>query len=141
MIASEKLIGKLKEFEGLRLKAYRCPAGVWTIGYGHTRGVKAGQTITKAQAESLLRGDLLPIEKHIDGYKLNLSEGQFDALCDFAYNLGLTALDGSTLLAKIRAKAPTGEIQAQFRKWVYCNGKVLDGLKRRREWEAERWTE
>lgn len=141
MRASDALVEKLKEFEGLRLRAYRCPAGVWTIGHGHTRGVRQGQVITAAQAETLLRGDLLPVERHVGGLGVCRTQGQFDALCDFAFNLGTAALDGSTLLAKIRAGASVAEIQRQFRKWVYGGGKVLPGLVRRREWDARRWAE
>ena len=141
MKASDILIEKVKEFEGLRLTSYKDSAGVWTIGYGHTRGVKAGQSITEKQADSLLRGDLLTAENYVNGLKLNLTQGQFDALVDFCYNLGAGNLAGSTLLAKIRAKAPTEEIQAQFKRWVYAKGKKLKGLVRRREWEASRWAE
>lgn len=141
MKASEILIEKVKEFEGLRLTAYKDSAGVLTIGYGHTRGVKAGQRITEKQADSLLRGDLLTAENYVNSLKLNLTQNQFDALVDFCYNLGAGNLAGSTLLAKIRAKAPTEEIQAQFRRWVYAGGKKLAGLVKRREWEAQRWTQ
>ena len=140
MEASNILIEKLKEFEGYRPTSYQDSAGVWTIGYGHTQGVKKGQKITKAQAESLLRGDLLKAEKYVNGLKLNLTQGQFDALVDFAYNLGTGNLGTSTLLGKIRMKASDEEIQAQFRRWVYAGGKVLPGLVKRREWEAQRWS-
>lgn len=141
MEASDILIEKVKKFEGLRLTSYKDSAGVWTIGYGHTHGVKSGQTITEKQADSLLRGDLLTAENYVNGMKLNLTQGQFDALVDFCYNLGAGNLAGSTLLAKIRAKAPTEEIQAQFRRWVYAGKKKLAGLVKRREWEAQRWAE
>lgn len=141
MKASDVLIEKVKEFEGLRLTAYKDSAGVLTIGYGHTRGVKAGQRVTEKQADSLLRGDLLTAENYVNGLKLNLTQGQFDALVDFTYNLGAGNLAGSTLLTKIRAKAPMEEIQAQFRRWVYAGGKKLAGLVKRREWEAQRWAE
>lgn len=140
MEASNILIEKLKEFEGYRPTSYQDSAGVWTIGYGHTQGVKKGQKITKAQAESLLRGDLLKAEKYVNGLKLNLTQGQFDALVDFAYNLGTGNLGTSTLLGKIRMKASDEEIQAQFRRWVYAGGKVMPGLVKRREWEAQRWS-
>lgn len=141
MKASEILIEKIKEFEGLRLNAYRDSAGVWTIGYGHTRGVKKGQKITEAEADSLLRGDLVTAEKYVNDLKLNLTQGQFDALVDFVFNLGAGNLADSTLLTKIKVKAPTEDIQAQFRRWVYANGKKLAGLVKRREWEAQRWVQ
>lgn len=140
MEASNILIEALKEFEGYRPTSYQDSAGVWTIGYGHTQGVKKGQKITKAQAESLLRGDLLKAEKYVNGLKLNLTQGQFDALVDFAYNLGTGNLGTSTLLEKIRMKASNEDIQAQFRRWVYAGGKVMPGLVKRREWEAQRWS-
>lgn len=139
MKASDILIEKIKEFEGLKLESYKCPSGVWTIGYGHTRGVKKGQKITEAQAAELLVGDLLPVEQYVDALKVCRTQGQFDALVDFAFNLGTGALQRSTLLAKVRCGAPDKEIQAEFRRWVYAGGKVLDGLVKRREWEAHRW--
>lgn len=141
MKASNILIEKIKEFEGVRLTAYKDSAGVLTIGVGHTRGVKPGQRITEKQAESLLKGDLAEAERYVNSLKLNLTQGQFDALVDFAYNVGAGDLAGSTLLAKIRAKAPTAEIQEQFKRWVYAKGKKLGGLVKRRAWEAQRWTE
>lgn len=141
MRASYILISKLKEFEGLRLRAYKDSVGVWTIGYGHTRGVKAGQTITEKQAESLLRGDLLISEKYVNGLGISFSQGQFDALVDFAYNLGTDSLRKSTLLKKICVKASTAEIQNEFKRWVYADGRKLPGLVRRRAWEAQRWAE
>ena len=141
MRASNLLIQKIKEFEGCKLTAYRCPAGVLTIGVGHTKGVKIGQVITMGQAESLLKGDLLPCETFVNNLKLDLTQGQFDALVDFAFNLGIRNLRGSTLLKKVRINAPVTEIQAEFRKWNKAGGKVLEGLVRRREWEAQRYAE
>jgi lysozyme len=141
MRASETLISKIKEFEGLRLDSYQDYTGVWTIGYGHTKGVKEGQTITVAQAELLLKGDLLPFEKSVEGLGLDLTQGQFDALVDFSYNLGFGKLSASTLLKKIRAKESDVIIQREFKRWVYAGGKILPGLVRRREWEAARWAE
>lgn len=141
MKSSEILIQKIKEFEGLCLTSYKDSAGVWTIGYGHTHGVKSGQKITEKQADCLLRGDLLTAENYVNGLQLKLTQGQFDALTDFVYNLGAGNFAGSTLLAKIRAQAPTEEIQAQFRRWVYAGNIKLSGLIKRRDWEAMRWTE
>lgn len=141
MRASKEMIEKLKEFEGLRLEAYQCAAGVWTIGYGHTRGVRQGQRISAAQAAELLRGDLLPVEQYVDGLRVCRTQGQFDALCDFAFNLGTGALQRSSLLAKVRCGAPTAEVQDEFRRWVWAGGRKLPGLVKRREWEAQRWAE
>lgn len=141
MKASQTLIEKIKHFEGFRAEAYRCPAGQWTVGYGHTRGVYEGRRVTRAEADRLLREDLAPLEHYVTGLGLSLTQGQTDALLDFCFNLGTPALDGSTLLRKIRAGTPTAEIQKEFRRWVYAGGEVLPGLVTRREWEAERWAQ
>ena len=138
MRTSDTLINKIQEFEGLRLTAYKCPAGVWTIGAGHTRGVRQGQTITKAQAISLLKGDLLPCEKA--AAKLHaLTQGQFDAVVDFCFNMGVGAFEGSTLRRKIVAKEDAEQIKKEFKRWIYADGKKLAGLVKRRAWEAEQW--
>lgn len=123
MRISDVCFSKIQEFEGLKLTAYRCPAGVWTIGFGHTKGVKMGQAITKAQAETLLRGDLLPCENYVRGLNLELTQGEFDALVDFCFNLGTAALQRSTLLQKIRTKADEQVIRKEFGKWVYAGGR------------------
>ena len=141
MRVSDICFSKIQEFEGLRLTAYKCPAGVWTIGFGHTKGVKMGQTITKAQAETLLRGDLLPCEEYVRGLNLELTQGQFDALVDFCFNLGTGALQRSTLLQKIRTKADERTIRGEFAKWVNAGGVRLQGLVKRRAWEADRYFE
>lgn len=141
MRVSDICFEKIQEFEGLRLTAYKCPAGVWTIGFGHTKGVKMGQAITKAQAETLLRGDLLPCEEYVRGLNLELTQGQFDALVDFCFNLGTGALQRSTLLQKIRTKADERTIRGEFAKWVNAGGVRLQGLVKRRAWEADRYFE
>lgn len=141
MRTSEEALAKIKEFEGCRLYAYRDSGGKLTIGYGHTKGVKSGQAITQKQAEALLKGDLLPNEKFVGNLGLDLTQGQFDALVDFCFNLGTANLYDSTLLKKIRTKASEKEIRAEFARWVYCNGRKLAGLVRRRQWEADRYFE
>lgn len=141
MEASEVLIEKIKEFEGFVPLAYRCPAGVWTVGYGHTRGVYEGRRVNEEEAEELLREDLVPCEHFVDKLGVTRTQGQFDALVDFVFNLGTERLQDSTLLRKIREGAPTAEIQDEFGRWVYGGGEVLPGLVRRRKWEAERWAE
>lgn len=141
MRVSDICFEKIQEFEGLKLTSYKCPAGVWTIGFGHTKGVKQGMTITKAQAETLLRGDLLPCEEYVRGLNLELTQGQFDALVDFCFNLGTVALQRSTLLQKIRTKADEQIIRDEFAKWVHAGGVRLSGLVKRRDWEAERFFE
>lgn len=142
--ASDTLISKLKEFEGLRLLAYKpTKAERWyTIGYGHSAGdVKAGMRITEGKAEELLKRDLSFVEKFVNGIPKVKTQGQFDALVSFAYNVGVGNLKKSTLLKKIMHDARTEEIQREFMKWVYSGGQKLDGLVKRRRWEAERWRE
>lgn len=141
MEASDLLIGKIKEFEGFSSTAYTCAGGVVTIGYGHTRGVRITDRCTKSEAEQWLREDLAPIEAYLNTIPEIDTQGEYDALCSFIYNLGIGNFKSSTLLKKIKAGAPTEDIQAEFKRWVYANGKKLKGLVRRREWEARRWAE
>lgn len=140
MEASNVLIEKIKEFEGLRLSPYKCSAGVWTIGYGHTSGV-TGRTpaITREQADKWLRSDLRAAEAYVNKLGVTSRQCKFDALVDFAFNLGQDALGDSTLLKKIRACAPDSEVRAEFMRWVYAKGRKLDGLVKRRTWEADRF--
>ena len=141
MEASDLLIKKITEFEGFSNTAYRCPAGKWTCGIGHTSGVTATTTCTRKEAEQWLKEDLAPIEAYLNTIPKVDTQGKYDALCSFIFNLGTGKFRGSTLLKKIKAGAPTEEIQAEFRRWVYAKGKKLKGLVRRREWEAQRWAE
>ena len=139
MKSSDLLLNKIIDFEGCKLTAYRCPAGVWTIGVGHTRGVKQGQKITEAQAISLLKGDLLPCENYVNNLGVCKTQGQFDALVDFCFNLGTGALGRSTLLKFIRQSKAEQYIRGEFAKWVKSGGKTLAGLIKRRAWEADRY--
>ena len=132
MKTSPKGITLIKEFEGLRLKAYKCPGGVWTIGYGHTAGVKPGIVITKAQAEEYLKADLIAFERYLNGLGLALNQNQFDALISFIYNVGTGNFSNSTLLRKVRANPQDNSIMDEFLRWVYSKGRVLPGLQRRR---------
>ena len=141
MKASNTLIKKLKEFEGYRDVAYRDSAGVLTIGFGTTRNVKEGMTCTEEQAERWLREDLELAERFVSTIPEIDTQGKFDAVVDFVYNCGIGAFENSTLLKKIKSHAPTEEIQAQFRRWVYAKGIELPGLVKRRNWEAQRWAE
>ena len=141
MKASELLIAKIKEFEGYSSTAYKCSAGVWTCGYGHTSGVTQATRCTEEEAEAWLREDLAPVEEYLSGIPETGTQARFDSCADFCFNLGIAAFKGSTLLKKIKAGASTEEIQAEFRRWVYAGGKVLPGLVKRREWEARRWAE
>lgn len=141
MQASEILIAEIKSCESLRLKAYRCPAGVPTIGYGSTKGVRMGMVITKEEAERRLREDLAVPERFVNSLNVCKTQGQFDALVDFAFNVGCGRLKTSTLLKYIKAGKPVSEIQKQFLRWNKAGGKVLAGLTKRREWEANRYTQ
>ena len=132
MKTSPKGIALIKEFEGLRLKAYKCPGGVWTIGYGHTTGVKPGMVISEAQAEEYLKADLIAFERYLNGLGLALNQNQFDALVSFIYNVGTGNFSKSTLLRKVRANPQDNSIMDEFLRWVYSKGRVLPGLQRRR---------
>lgn len=142
MKVSDILIDKLKQLEGYQAKAYRCPAGVWTCGYGHTKGVTARTVCDKAKAEEWLRSDLAPIESFLSAIpEICKTQGRFDACADFCFNVGINAFRSSTLLKRIRRKESVAAIQAEFLKWVYAGGRPLEGLKARRRWEAARWAE
>ena len=132
MKTSPKGITLIKEFEGLRLKAYKCPGGVWTIGYGHTTGVRPGMVISEAQAEEYLKADLIAFERYLNGLGLALNQNQFDALVSFIYNVGTGNFSSSTLLRKVRANPQDNSIMDEFLRWVYSKGRVLPGLQRRR---------
>lgn len=132
MRTSEKGLALIRQAEGLRLRAYKCPAGVWTIGYGTTAGVKEGLVITKERAEELLREDVKRFEDQVMRLvKVRLTQGQFDALVSFIYNLGAGNLSNSTLLRLLNAGDYKGAA-AQFDRWTKAGGKVLPGLVRRR---------
>jgi lysozyme len=144
MKISNRGLELIKKFEGLELKAYRCPAGVLTIGYGHTgMDVRTGMTITEAQATELLRKDVARFESAVDRYThdVTLRQNQFDALVSFAYNVGEQALWSSTLLKRVKANADDPSIRTEFAKWVHGGGKVLPGLIKRRQLEANMYFE
>ncbi|WP_353122114.1 lysozyme [Dysgonomonas capnocytophagoides] len=126
----------IQEFEGLELKAYKCPAGVWTIGYGHTKGVKQGDVITPAQATAYLQADLADAEKAVNSQNLKISQNQYDALVSFTFNVGTGNFLKSTLLKKVKINPDETSIRSEFAKWKYGSGKVLPGLVCRREAEA-----
>lgn len=122
----------IRRYEGLRLTAYLCPAGVWTIGYGHTGDVQPGQTITRERADELLRADLRNAEGAVSRLiRVPLSDNEFSALVSFAFNCGIGALEGSTLRRHLNGGlrlAAAGE----FWRWCYGGGRRLEGLVRRR---------
>lgn len=130
----------VKKWEGCRLEAYRCAAGVWTIGYGHTKGVAEGMRISQAEAERMLAEDLARYERSVRGMlKVSQSDRQVDALVSLAYNIGVGALQRSTLLKKINGRGDCEAIKAEWMRWNRAGGKVLAGLKRRREDEVRHY--
>lgn len=126
----------IKEFEGLRLKSYRCPAGKLTIGYGHTGSdVKENMTITKKQADMLLKKDLQILAEMVDSLlKYDVNQNQFDAILSFVYNVGIGNFMKSKMLKYIN-QGKIKEAADEFLKWNKSNGVVLKGLVRRREAE------
>ena len=132
----EKGLNLIKKFEGCRLKAYRCPAGVLTIGYGHTKGVKSGQVITQEQAEELLRKDIVHFCKKVDKYDkiYHFNENEYNALLSFVFNIGnLNQLTANGT----RSKKVIGE---KMKLYTKAGGKTLNGLVRRRNEEYELYT-
>lgn len=133
----------IKEFEDLRLEAYLCPAGVWTIGWGHTKGVKKGMKITEEQAEELLEEDMQEAIRVVERLNVDLSDNQYNALVSFVFNIGGSAFAKSTIRRKILANPENPKIAEEMKKWKYATNsktkkkEVLSGLVRRREKEAE----
>ena len=122
----------IKQFEGLRLEAYLCPAGIWTIGYGHTSGVSPNSFITIQEADEYLHRDVATIEMQLNKLNLSLRQCQWDAIVSFVFNVGIGNFKASTLLAKIRITPDDNSIMDEFLRWVYANGKVMRGLQKRR---------
>lgn len=131
--AGIKLICKWEEF---RPYAYVCPAGLWTIGYGHTGGVKPTDKIDLAQGEAYLRKDLEIVERCLNSLAIKLNQNQYDALCSLIFNIGTGNFLRSTMLKYIKAKQ-YDKASAEFLKWRKANGKVLKGLEARRKDEQE----
>jgi len=141
MHISGKGLDLVRRFEGLRLHAYRCPAGIWTIGYGHTGpDVEPGMRISSARADDLLCADLRRVESGVANSAGPCTQGQFDALVSFAFNLGPGALHASTLL-KLHKLGQHKLAAAEFGRWVHAGGRKQPGLVRRRAAEAELYRE
>jgi len=140
---SQNCINLIKRFEGCKLKAYKCPASIYTIGYGTIRypdgkPVKEGEEISLYRAESLLTYD---VNKFASQIKVNVNQNQFDALVSFCYNLGIGAFNSSTLKKKVIANPGDLSIRDEFMKWNKARVKgvltELKGLTNRRKAEAD----
>ncbi len=133
MRTSDAGVALVQGYEGLRLTAYRDSVGVLTIGYGHTGAdVKQGMTITRDEAERLLRDDLHDAETAVEkAVRVPMTQGQFDALVSFVFNLGAGRLQTSTLLRKLNDRNYIGAAD-EFPRWNKAGGEVLAGLTARR---------
>lgn len=140
MHISRRGIELIKQFEGLRLTAYQCSAGRWTIGYGTTRDehdslIRPGATITEAEAEGLLRKDIDDVERNVNRLvTVEVNQNQFDALMSFAYNVGWPNFGSSTLLKLLNTRDFEGASK-QFARWNKAGRRKSEGLVRRREIE------
>ena len=127
----------IKSFEGCRLTAYKDVVGIWTIGFGHVGDIaQEGREIDQETADAILCEDLGKFEDGVSALvRIPISENAFSALVCFAFNLGLHALAGSTLLKKVNSSDPSAK--DEFGKWCKAGGKVIPGLVRRRTAEAQ----
>jgi lysozyme len=148
MQISQEGIALIKKFEGCKLESYKCAAGVWTIGYGSTDGITKGMSISQERADMLLLEDIQKFEQAVnDLVEVSLNQNEFDALVSWTFNLGPTNLKNSTLLKVLNSTHKDwNDIPKQIKRWNKANGKVLEGLVRRREAEAllftgQDWTE
>lgn len=136
MKTSRAGIDLIKQFESFLSEPYLCPGGVWTIGYGHTKGVtKGSKPITPTDAEEILRQDIAEFEDAVtDALVVPVTQGQFDALVAFSFNVGAGAFRKSTLLKKLNAGDAVGAA-AEFLRWNKAKGRIMRGLVKRREAE------
>jgi lysozyme len=133
---SQEGLELIKKFEGCKLKSYKCPAGVWTIGYGHTEDVKEGDIVSPQEADKLLRADVFKFEEYVaDNVTVKLTQNQFDALVTWTFNLGVGNLRNSTMLKKLN-NADYTSVPFEMKRWNKAGGKTLDGLVRRRQAES-----
>lgn len=143
MRINKRGIELLHHFEGCKLKAYKCPAGVWTIGWGNTfyedgTPVKQGDVITQERADELFMSILNDFAKGVrQSIQQPIGENRFNALVSFSYNVGLANLRRSTLLRKVNANPVDETIRDEFMRWNRAGGVVLNGLTRRRKAEAD----
>ena len=132
MKASQQAYNLIREFEGLRLQAYQCPSGIWTIGYGHTTNMAPNTVISQLQANLLLQEDIAQCERTLNRYNLALTQNMYDALISFIFNVGAGNFHRSALLSKIKVNPYDSSITDEFLKWIHSKGKPLAGLQRRR---------
>lgn len=137
MLPSQGCYNLIKKWEGFSSKAYKCPAGVWTIGYGHTATARQGMSITRVEAELLLQKDVSHFAKAVNNLvTIEVNQNQFDALVSFTYNIGVNAFTNSTLLKNLNSGAYHLAAK-QFDRWVYAGQTKLAGLVTRRREERE----
>ncbi len=138
MVISQVGINLIKKWEGVRLTAYQDVVGVWTIGYGHTKGVYAGMNITQTQAEAFLKEDIISHVAYLKKVvKVVLTQNQFDALASFHFNLGAYVLQNDTTLLEYINNSKWQQVGNQMKKYVYAGGQEVQGLKNRRNDEVE----
>lgn len=143
MKSSKSIKQKIKEWEGCKLTAYKCPSGIWTIGYGHTGGdVVAGRQISNSEADIIFEKDILIIEDRLhalEGFDdVRWSQGEYDAVLSLAFNIGIGNFERSTLWRKIQQPHRDRHSEAtEFCRWVYGGGKKLPGLVKRRLEESK----
>ena len=146
MKASNDCLKLIEHFEGMRLEAYRCPAGIWTIGIGSTRyadgsQVKEGDKLTLKQARVLFRVTLVLYEASVrNSIQALITQNQFDAMVSLCYNIGPGNFHASSLRKAVNKNPSDPGIPALFDMWIYASGKVLPGLVRRRKSEAYLYT-
>lgn len=137
---NERGVNLIKTYEGLSLRSYRCPAGKWTVGYGHTLTTTPFQQISENDADKLLRFDLQRMERAVARLvKVPLNDNQFAALVSFVFNVGETAFAKSSLLKKLNA-GDHAAVPKELMRWVKAAGVQMDGLVRRRLAESDLWT-
>ncbi|MFO1122509.1 MAG: lysozyme [Hyphomicrobiales bacterium] len=141
MQQSAEGLALIKRFEGFRARAYRCPAGIWTIGYGHTAmagppTVTRGMVLSEAEAEAILRRDVARFAAGVRRcLARELTDAQFSALVSFAYNVGLGSFRASSVLRAVNA-GDFADVPRRMQMWTKADGQVLPGLARRRAAEA-----
>ena len=145
MYITELAFEKIKAFEGCRLQAYEDAAGVWTIGYGHTYGVRPGDKISQQYADMLLEEDIENVERQLmalnDPQVGEWTKAQLDAVVSFVFNLGIRRWQSSTLRRCIMRRKSAKTIRAEWMRWVHAGGQRLPGLVKRRQWESNRFFE